>query len=270
MPRIIIYFYNIHTMGKKAIYNVILNSVNGTGTYNAQKTYTFDWSVLPRGKYQVHYSYVGKVNNIDGTKLALISLPLGSSKTFTAGSSSGAQTTNFLGALSALVIQVGANSNWRADDSTNPPIYLDDRPYQSTFQVDILDGNGIPFIDATAGVNTSAGSTIAANVLTIAGAGGALNFRAGSVLTGAGVTAGTYIIRSITGTGGNGTYLVTTTPDIVVGVAISGTGTDLNSYNLSLSFDLLEDYNDVQRNSSVYNDSEQVINSSRRNGQYGL
>ena len=264
---------------REAIYNVVLNSVNGSGTYNAQKTYNFDWSVMPRGKYRVHYTYTGKVNNIDGTKLALINVPLGNSKTFTTGATTQAAQSNFLGALSPLVSQIAAtNSTWKADDNTNAPIYLDDRPYQSTFQVDILDGNGLPFVDATAAVNTSTTSTIAGNILTIAGAGGAKNFRSGVVISGAGITAGTQIIRQLTiavevpaiPAGGNGTYLVTTTPDIAVGQAINGTGTDLNSYNLTLSFFYLGN-GEVQyvRSGAGAGDS-QVDMPQRRNGQYGL
>ena len=260
------------SLDKKPIYNVVLNSVNGTGTYNAQKIYNFDWGVLPRGKYQVHYAYVGKVNNIDGNKLALISVPLGASKNFTTGATIAAPTTNFLGALSPLVSQIAAtNSTWRADDSTNPPIYLDDRPYNQTFQVDILDGNGLPYVDATAAVNTSTTSTIAGNILTIAGAGGALNFRAGCVIAGATIVVGTYIIRQLTGVAGtNGTYLVSTTPDIAVGQVINATGTDLNSYNLSLCFEYLGNGEIHYDRSMAWAAGTQVDIQQRRNGQYGL
>ena len=85
---------------------------------------------------------------------------------------------------------------FRTDTTTNPPVFLDNRPYQQQFEVKVLDENGALYTD--------------------------------------------------------------------------GAGLDLAPYILTLSFDLLEDYHFDQRNSSVYNDSEQVINSSRRNGQYGL
>lgn len=217
-------------------YVVVLNSANGVGTYNAQKTYYFDWTTMPRGKYKISFSFVGKVNNIDGTKLALVNIQFGSSKVFTTGPSVAAQTSSFLGALQTKACN-GANAYTFYGDNTLPPTYIDDRPQQTTFSVNIVDDLGYPFIDAAA-VNTSVGSSIAGTVLTIAGAGGLQNFRPGSVLTGTGVTAGTYIVSSLTGTGGNGTYFVNVS-QYVTATAISGTGTDLNGYVLALSFEHL-------------------------------
>lgn len=184
-------------LSKKAIYNVICNSVNGIGAVNSQKKYNFDWSVLPEGKYEVHYSYIGGINNFTGAKIALLNVELGSSKVFTTNATTQAQTSNFLGNICPLVAQVAvANSIFRADDSTNPPIFLDNRPFNQQFEVKVTDAAGALFTD--------------------------------------------------------------------------GAGADLAPYVLTLSFDLLVEYNNVQTNSYVYHDSEQVINSSRRNGQYGL
>ena len=215
-------------------YVISLISENGTGTYNAGKTYLFDWSVLPDGKYTVSYTYIGKNNTLDGSKLALVNIQLGSSKEFTTSTQVIAQTSNFIGNLYPQA--VSGSYVLRTDNLNNPHIKLDSRPYNTSFRVDVFDSNGYPFIDAAI-VNTSAGSSIAGTVLTIAGAGGALNFRAGSVISGTGVTAGTYIIQSLTGSGGNGTYFVSTS-QYVTATAISGTGTDLAGYSLALKFKL--------------------------------
>ena len=184
-------------LSKKANYNVLVNSVNGTGAVNSQKKYNFDWSVLPQGKYEVRFSFISEVNNCNGLKTAQLHVELGGSKVFTTGTTIAAQTSNLIGNLQPLTIEVAlVDAVFRTDTTTNPPVFLDNRPYQQQFEVKVLDENGALYTD--------------------------------------------------------------------------GAGLDLAPYILTLSFDLLEDYNFDQRNSSVYNDSEQVINSSRRNGQYGL
>jgi len=218
-------------------YIVSLISDNGTGTYNASKTYTFDWSALPNGKYEASFTYIGKNNAIDGSKLALVNVQLAASKVFTTRINSvDARTTDFMGTLYPQNVTGGYIL--RADNLNNPPITLDSRPFNTSFQVNITDSYGNPFIDATASVNTSAGSSIAGNVLTIVGAGGALNLRAGCVISGSGVTAGTYIVSLGTGTGGNGTYNVSVSQSVSA-TAISGTGNDLAGYSLSLKLDPL-------------------------------
>jgi hypothetical protein len=183
-------------LSKKAIYNVICNSVNGIGATNSQKKYNFDWSTLPQGKYEVHYSYVGEINAYNGTKNALLNVELGCSKVFVCGANTQAQTSNFLGCLIPLSAQLGAGFDiFRVEDMTNPPIHLDSKPSNNFFEVKVTDEAGALYTDSAAA--------------------------------------------------------------------------DLAPYILTLSFDLLEEVKD-ERNSSVYNDSEQVINSQRRNGQYGL
>lgn len=215
-------------------YIISLISDNGTGTYNASKTYFFDWSALPSGEYEASYTYIGKNNAIDGSKLALVNIQLGSSKAYTTSREVSSQTTNFIGTLYPQNVTGGYIL--RADNLNNPPITLDSRPFNTSFRVDILDSNGTPFIDATAAVNTSAGSSIAGTVLTIVGAGGAQNLRPGCVISGAGVTTGTYIVSLGTGIGGNGTYNVSVS-QVVAAASISGTGNDLAGYSLALKLD---------------------------------
>lgn len=183
-------------LSKKAIYNVVCNSVNGIGATNSLKKYNFDWSQLPQGKYEVHYSYVGEKNAYDGLKTALLNVELGCSKVYVCDANTQAQTSNFIGCLIPLASQLGAGFDiFRVEDMTNPPIHLDSRPSNQHFEVKVTDENGALYTDSAAA--------------------------------------------------------------------------DLAPYVLTLSFDLMEEEK-YERNSSVYNDSEQVINSQRRNGQYGL
>lgn len=183
-------------LSKKAIYNVICNSANGIGATNNLKKYNFDWSQLPQGKYEVHFSYVGEVNAYNGTKTALLNVELGCSKVFVCGVSSYAPTSNFLGCLIPLNAQLAAGFDiFRVEDSSNPPIHLDSRPANNQFEVKVTDESGALYTDNTAA--------------------------------------------------------------------------DLAAYVLTLSFDLLEEEY-PERNSSIYNMSEQGETGQRRNGQYGL
>ena len=184
-------------LSKKAIYNVVVNSANGIGVVNSQKKYNFDWTILPEGKYEVHYSYIGEINAFNGTKMALLNVELGCSKVFVTGPTIQAQTSNFLGTLVPLSAQLGANFDvLRAEDFTNPPLHLDNRPFNQQFEVKVTDETGALYTDSAAA--------------------------------------------------------------------------DLAPYVLTLSFDLLEEDKNVERNSSVYNMGQQVEGGQRRNGQYGL
>ena len=174
-------------LSKKATYNVIVNSASGTGAVNSQKKYNFDWSVLPEGKYEVRFSYISEINNCNGLRMALLNVELGCSKVFTTGATIAAQTSNFLGNLVPLTIEVApVDAIFRTDTTTNPPVFLDNRPFNQQFEVKVLDETGALYLD--------------------------------------------------------------------------GAGADLAPYVLTLSFDLMEEYNSVQ----------QVEDRQRRNGQYGL
>lgn len=63
------------------VYNVVLNSIYGTGANNS-KTYFFDWNLLPRGSYEVSFSYIGEVNNLNGSSIAILYMDIGQYNNF--------------------------------------------------------------------------------------------------------------------------------------------------------------------------------------------
>ena len=63
------------------IYNIVLNSTNGSGTTN-QMNYSIDWGMLPNGKYKCKFSYNGKLQNQSTLNIARVYLDVGQSKQY--------------------------------------------------------------------------------------------------------------------------------------------------------------------------------------------
>lgn len=124
---------NDNSIDRKSIYTVVFNSLHGVKT-NAltanEVTYSVDWSVIPDQKYKIHFSYMGEVNNLDGSVLAQVFADLGvPTNVIYAGSSANrtqAISSQYLGFCETYLL--GANSFLHAEDGTNPPIQIDGRP----------------------------------------------------------------------------------------------------------------------------------------------
>lgn len=131
----------------KPFYTVVLNSLNAaskTGTGANICNYRFNWMVLPDVPYEVHMTYMGEVNNIDDTTIAMVYCDLGvPSNVFEAKTTTQALSSNFLGFMESYI--VGANSFLHAEDGTNAPIYLGGRPRLQEFQVRVLNNDGNPY-----------------------------------------------------------------------------------------------------------------------------
>lgn len=128
-------------------YTVVLNSLKGTGNNN-QKTYLFDWSAFQSGRYSVTFSYIGLLDALDGSKSALLHIQLGGSKVYTTGTTIAAQPFAFVGTLRVGTLTQAPPSNYLvADSKTNPPIFLDSRPYSQQFTVEVQDETGALFLD---------------------------------------------------------------------------------------------------------------------------
>ena len=131
----------------KPFYTVVLNSLNAaskTGTGANICNYRFNWMVLPDIPYEVHMTYMGEVNNVDDTTIAMVYCDLGvPSNVFEAKTTTQALSSNFLGFMESYI--VGANSFLHAEDGTNAPIYLGGRPRLQEFQVRVLNNDGNPY-----------------------------------------------------------------------------------------------------------------------------
>lgn len=130
----------------KKPFQLVINSNNKSSGNNNGAVYNFDWFVLPDVPYDVYFSFVGSDNNayVAGTApTANIFIDFGTnSNTFNCvANTNGALNTTFIGTLRK-TISSGANYYLYSEKTTNPPIYLNGRPNNKTFQVRILTDAG--------------------------------------------------------------------------------------------------------------------------------
>jgi hypothetical protein len=131
----------------KPFYTVVLNSLNAyskTGTGANICSYRFDWTTIPDVPYEVHMTYMGEVNNIDDTTIAMVYVDLGvPPNVYEARTATVALASNYIGFLESYI--VGANSFLHAEDGTNQPISINGRPRNNDFTVRVLNNDGNPF-----------------------------------------------------------------------------------------------------------------------------
>jgi hypothetical protein len=138
--------------GKKIV-NVVINSNNAiSGSTNNNATYNIDWgSILkPRQAYKLHFTYTGQPNTFtSATKLAQIMIDFNLEQ-YTTTSTSGAPTTMTIGCLRSIYLN-GTTNYLFSDDINNPPIYLESRPQNNTFRVQVMtnDATPVPWTDNT-------------------------------------------------------------------------------------------------------------------------
>ena len=119
-------------------YNIILNSNNGVGSNNSQKTYYFDWSQLVQGKYELTFSYVGQLNNLTGGSIPLIYIDIGQQGNIEV-LSNGYKNGIYLGFLKPYVL--GITSYLYSNDGENGSIILGSRLVQNNLTVSILNNS---------------------------------------------------------------------------------------------------------------------------------
>lgn len=151
---------------KKRIYNFCLNSNFGGNTPATSSTFFVDWSVMPEGEYKVSFTFTSAVTATDlgNTANAVIYLDLGQSSTSiiesSAALSSNTYRGGFLGCLRQTSYSVTTDfiTYLYADTTTNPPVYILNRPRNNSVSVDIH----------TSAISTTANfSPIGAYVLTL-------------------------------------------------------------------------------------------------------
>lgn len=137
-------------MSKKS-YNVVLNSTNkiSSGASLSDCRFGMNWGILPDGEYEVHFTFISKVMNLSTTDVACINVNLGSSNVFQAGSNTSANTTNFLGVAKPYLVSTTAFL--LAEDSTNPPLFLNGRPRNNYIDVQINTNDNVTLYAPTTG-----------------------------------------------------------------------------------------------------------------------
>ena len=120
-------------------YNVYIDSndasVDTTG--NVANEYYVNWaSILPDGSYNVSFSFISRSDDIyNGAEVANVLCNLGGSNQFKANGSA----TTVIGFLSIVNVAVD-NSYLYAELTTNPKVYLKQRPNENSLVVRICDG----------------------------------------------------------------------------------------------------------------------------------
>lgn len=132
-------------MGK--IVNVILNSNNAlTGSTNNNASYNVDWGAIlqPNKPYRLHWTYVGQSNTITAaSKIAQVQIDFQMEQYLNKSSTFGAPTTMTIGCLRTFYVN-GTINYLFADDTNNPPVYLNTRPFGNTFRVQVLTNDATP------------------------------------------------------------------------------------------------------------------------------
>ena len=132
----------------KKIYNVILQSGIGDGPTQSNETFFYDWTQIPDVPYHVTFSFTSSVNpmtQIGQTASLYDNLSQSYNQIATAQSSTqSAYRGQFLGNLMYAV--VAANNYLYAENNTNPETYLNGRPKNNNFAVEI---HNMPTTDYT-------------------------------------------------------------------------------------------------------------------------
>ena len=132
-------------MGK--IVNVVLNSNNAiAGSTNNNATYFVDWSAIldDRKPYRLHWTYVSQPNTLTAaSKLAQVQVDFNTRAYLNKTSFMGAPNTQTIGVLRSFYLNGTVNYLF-SDDNNNPPIYLNSRPQNNLFRVQVLTNDATP------------------------------------------------------------------------------------------------------------------------------
>ena len=123
----------------KKIYNVVLQSEIGTGTTGSNESFFYDWTQIPDVPYSVTFSFMSATIALtSAAQIASLYIDLSQSYNQLATGQTGAQSAyrgQFLGNL--MYLGVAAQNFLYAEIKTNPPTYLNGRPKNNNFAVEV-------------------------------------------------------------------------------------------------------------------------------------
>lgn len=142
---------------RQAITNVFINSNNKVSGTNNNATYYIDWGSILKNNtpYRLHFTYIGGINTFADAmtdKIGLIHSDLQTTSNYIQATR-GAGTTQIMGYLKLQQIQPNINKAYlTAEDNTNVPMYLAQRPTNNTFTIQIYDNATAPalYVDTAA------------------------------------------------------------------------------------------------------------------------
>jgi hypothetical protein len=133
--------------GKGKIINVVLNSNNAlSGSTNNNASYNIDFSAILKDKmaYHLHWTYVGQANTLTiASKIPQVQVNFVTETYLNRSSTLGAPSTFHIGSLRSAYLNGTLNILY-AGDNDNPPVYLANRPYNNTFNVQVLTNDATP------------------------------------------------------------------------------------------------------------------------------
>ena len=138
------------------VYNIVLNSLNKASGTNADATYYYDWSVIPKGEYMMTLDYIGGANTFNSARFGVLSIDMGQSKNYTTSATSTSSfTTKIYGYLTPQNVNATNNNNigFFLSPNDNSPTYLNSVPTNNTFTVQVQNPNGTAYTDSNGAVN---------------------------------------------------------------------------------------------------------------------
>ena len=129
----------------KKPFTLVVNSNNRSLGNNNMAIYNFDWAVFPDVPYNLSFSFTASDNSayvLATATSASIYIDFGeNTQTYICiPNNYGAPSSQYIGSLRKRHVS-GSNYCLYADKTTNPPVYLNGRPNNKSFQVRILGDN---------------------------------------------------------------------------------------------------------------------------------
>ena len=134
----------------KKIYNVVLQSEIGDGTSRSNESYFYDWTQIPDVPYLVKFSFMSSTAALTSAgQIASLYVDLSQSYNQLATGQIAAEFAyrgQFLGNL--LYLGVAAQNYLYAEVNTNPPTYLNGRPRNNNFIVEVHNSPTVDYAPA--------------------------------------------------------------------------------------------------------------------------
>lgn len=143
---------------KPYMFNIVLNSVlaspPGVMANTNDKSYFFNWSNIPRGKYVMTWSYRGTrqlTATGDDTPQVFLSIGSTPSNYIAGGTTTSSNITTYIGNLQSNT-HINADLYFCADQYQNCPVFYESLPTDNVIRVQMFDFDWLtPYVSSTAG-----------------------------------------------------------------------------------------------------------------------
>ena len=139
-------------VNNKKSFNIVLNSNDAIdGGTTGQKTFRFDWYVLPDVPYLIKFSYIGGLDDSStaSDNYCNVYINFGTpTNTYSSSNNYGASSNSCIGSLQLkyfnydLAGVIGTKQYFYSGCNDNTPIYINGRPTNTDFTVRFLTGTG--------------------------------------------------------------------------------------------------------------------------------